>query len=403
MSQDKERARQKKGRGSGPANVRAYNDRLVLSLLRQHGELSKAELTRATGLSAQSLSVIVERLTQVGLIDRGEKRRGKIGQPSTPYKLRADGAFSLGLKIGRRSFELLLIDFVGNIRRSLRQTCDYPTPEGLLTFFKRGYQGLVSDLVAADEPLVGLGVALPFQLWQWGEVLNAPESEMSAWRDFDVEKELSALTDLQIWICNDATAACAAELFFGKAVPSPNFLYLYVGTFIGGGIAINGALYEGPSGNAGAVGSMLVPSPDKPSDVVQLIEVASMNRLEQAMQASGETLETLEQSSSSWSQQEVFVAPWIQSMRMPLACASINALAAMDLGQVIVDGAMPSSIVERLVEDLSKAVGDLPMEGLSPFSINTGTHGALARALGAAGLPLMQQYGVDGDRLQRPI
>jgi DNA-binding transcriptional ArsR family regulator len=88
-------------RGSNQSGMRDHNERLVLSLLRQHGALAKSDIARITGLSAQTISVIMRALEQDGLLLRGEPVRGRIGQPSVPMHLNPEGALFLGLKIGR--------------------------------------------------------------------------------------------------------------------------------------------------------------------------------------------------------------------------------------------------------------------------------------------------------------
>ena len=65
-------------RGSNQAAVRAYNERLVLSLVRRFGSLAKADIARSTGLSAQTVSVIMRSLEEDGLLLRGEPVRGKV-------------------------------------------------------------------------------------------------------------------------------------------------------------------------------------------------------------------------------------------------------------------------------------------------------------------------------------
>jgi hypothetical protein len=95
--------------GTNATGVRAYNERLILSFVRRHGSLPKAEITKLTGRSAQTISVIVRALEADGLLPRMEPRRGRIGQPSVPLRLDPDGAYSLGLKIGRRSANLILM------------------------------------------------------------------------------------------------------------------------------------------------------------------------------------------------------------------------------------------------------------------------------------------------------
>ncbi|MEO6298609.1 MAG: winged helix-turn-helix transcriptional regulator, partial [Paracoccaceae bacterium] len=108
-------------RGSNQSGMRDHNERLVLSLVRQHGALAKSDIARMTGLSAQTVSVIMRALERDGLLLRGEPQRGRIGQPSVPMSLNHEGAFFLGLKIGRRSADLVLVDFLGQLRGTHRR------------------------------------------------------------------------------------------------------------------------------------------------------------------------------------------------------------------------------------------------------------------------------------------
>ena len=68
-------------RGSNQSGMRDHNERLVLSLVRQNGALAKSDIARITGLSAQTVSVIMRSLEQDRLLLRGEPVRGRIGQP----------------------------------------------------------------------------------------------------------------------------------------------------------------------------------------------------------------------------------------------------------------------------------------------------------------------------------
>src|SRR5579864_1555384 len=94
--------------GADQAGLRLYNERLILSLVRRYLQLSKIEVARLTGLSVQTASATMNRLQLDGLLRRGAPQRGRVGQPTVPLSLDPEGAFSLGLKIGRRSCELVL-------------------------------------------------------------------------------------------------------------------------------------------------------------------------------------------------------------------------------------------------------------------------------------------------------
>ena len=133
-------------RGTNQSGMRDYNERLALSLVRRHGSLSKTEIARLTKLSAQTVSVIMRELEDEGLLLRNEPMRGKIGQPSIPMSLNPEGAFFLGLKIGRRSAELVLIDFLGAVRAMLQLSYRYPTPRETVEFVGEGIKRIRAGL-----------------------------------------------------------------------------------------------------------------------------------------------------------------------------------------------------------------------------------------------------------------
>ena len=149
-------------RGTNQSGMRDHNERLVLSLVRQHGGLAKSDIARMTGLSAQTVSVIMRELEDEGLLVRREPLRGRIGQPSIPMALNPEGAFFIGLKIGRRSAELVLIDFLGKVRAMLHHSYRYPEPSETVDFVAKGVAKLRADLTPAqDRRVAGLGIAVP--------------------------------------------------------------------------------------------------------------------------------------------------------------------------------------------------------------------------------------------------
>ena len=223
-------------RGTNQSGMRDWNERLVLSLLRTHGALPKAEIARMTGLSAQTASVIVRELEQDNLLERGEPVRGRVGQPSVPMSLAADGAFFLGLKIGRRSSEMLLVDFHGAIRGRRIRRHEWPTPDAALNFATLAARELIDQLDAPLQARVaGMGIASPFRLWDWADNIGAPQAAMDAWRGFDLRAEVAALHGFPVFHENDATAACGAELVFGKLALPADVVHVYVGFFVGAG------------------------------------------------------------------------------------------------------------------------------------------------------------------------
>ena len=73
---------QQSTKAKGQSGLRALNERRILTLIRHHQQLPKALIAKETGLSAQAATVIINRLEEDGLLQRGEPHRGKRGQPS---------------------------------------------------------------------------------------------------------------------------------------------------------------------------------------------------------------------------------------------------------------------------------------------------------------------------------
>ncbi|MEY3533837.1 MAG: hypothetical protein RI979_1861 [Pseudomonadota bacterium] len=387
-------------RGSNQSGMRDHNERLVLSLLRQHGALAKSDIARITGLSAQTISVIMRALEQDGLLLRGEPVRGRIGQPSVPMHLNPEGALFLGLKIGRRSTDLVLVDFMGRVRDSRRKTYRYPTPGGIVAFVGEALPELMHGLPATLRPRVsGMGVAMPFQLWNWVQALGAPQSEMDAWRDCDIQADLAAITAMPVYVQNDATSACGAELVFGTGDKPRDFLYFYFGTFIGGGLVLNGQLCLGRTGNAAGVGPMPVQGPD--GRMRRLLEVASLASLADEMEAAGESADHLWEQPDRWQVPENLLERWLTEATEGLASAILSATTLLELEAVLIDGWMPPAIRAEITARTTAALQRLDLSGITPPVVREGTVGAQARSLGAAAIPLSQRYLLDQNAAQR--
>ena len=385
-------------RGTTQNGVRLYNERLALSLIRRHGSLPKAEIARLTGLSAQTVSVIVRQLETDQLLVKETPQRGKVGQPLVPFSLNPEGAFSIGLKVGRRSGDLILLDLTGKVRRKVHKPYHFPTPQKLVDFVAVGLQELLSYLSPAQrDRICGLGIAAPFELWNWEEAVGAPHDVLEAWRDFDLVGEIAKLGDWPVHFSNDATAACAAELLFGRGNQFHTYAYFFVGYFIGGGIVINGHIFPGRTGYAGAIGPLPHSAPD--GSPQQLIHNASLFVLENQLQAAGLDPMVLARSPEDWGEIGPALNIWLEQTANSLAFAAVATMSIIDFEAIIIDGAMPANVRAELVRRIRLAVAGHDLRGLPNFSIEEGRIGSDARAMGAASLSLFANYIIDRDVL----
>ncbi|MFT3973589.1 MAG: ROK family transcriptional regulator [Amaricoccus sp.] len=373
--------------------MRAHNERLVLSLVRRHGSLAKSEIARMTGLSAQTVSVIMRHLEADHLLRRGEPQRGRVGQPLVPLALDPDGAFFIGAKIGRRSLDVVLVDFAGGVRHRASTGYPYPMPDSVLALLRTEVAACEARLGPLAGRIAGLGLAMPFGIWEWSEELQASDGHLSAWVGRDLRIELAADLPYPVYIQNDATAACGAELAFSENAGLQDFLYFYVGTFIGGGLVLSGALFAGRTGNAAALGSM--PVPDGRGGSVQLIDVASLVVLERRLRAAGLPAATVYDPEADWSVLGAHLDEWIAAAALGIAHAIAAGAAIVDFEAAVIDGPFPQAVRARLIGAVEAGLGQLDLSGIDPPAIRSGGIGPLARALGGASLPLFDRYLVD--------
>ncbi len=388
-------------RGTNQAGMRAQNERLVLSLVRRHGALARSEIARMTGLSAQTVSVIMRHLEADRLLRRGIPQRGRVGQPLVPMSLDPEGAFFIGAKIGRRSFETVLVDFVGGVRHHRSVRYAYPVVEEVVALVLAEVAACEAILGERTGRIAGVGLAMPFELWSWAEEIGAPVAEMATWRDTSIGARLGALLPYPVYLQNDATAACGAELAFGDHHDLSDFIYFYVGAFVGGGLVLNGGLYAGRTGNAAALGSM--PVPDDAGGTVQLIDRASLVLLERCLRAAGRPVGALYDPDAPWDDLEEWLGAWIATAARGIAHAVAAASTVIDFEAAIIDGAFPAAICQRLLAAIEVELRRLDLSGIAPPVLRAGTIGPVARALGGASLPLFDRFLLDQHTVAGPV
>lgn len=376
--------------GGDQSGVRDRNARVILTLIRRNGAMASAEIARRSGLSAQTVSNIMRALEADGLVTREKAVRGKVGKPSVPMALDADGAHSFGLNIGRRSAELALVDFKGKRLAEHAITYPYPTPDNVFPFLRGTMDEVLKASPRSRHRLAGIGVSMPNRLWEWHKVVKAPEEALNAWRSIDVQREVENVSGLEAVMQNDATSACVAEHLLGRGDALSDFVYLFVGAFIGGGLVLNGRVVNGRTGNAAAFGPLPVPTPD--GGTTQLLNVASLHTLETALSEAGKDPEILRRPKSDWAMCGGILNDWIAQTGRNLAIASAAAAAVVEIEAVLVDGAMPADIRARLVDTMQHELDAMDMTGVVKPDIVEAAVGRAARSIGAALLPIHRRY-----------
>ena len=231
--------------------------------------------------------------------------------------------------------------------------------------------------------------------------MSSPPDVLAKWDGIDIRQRVADRQELPIWFENDATAACMADLILhDENARFDNYLYIFIGTFIGGGIVLDGLLHRGSFGFAGSVGSMPVPSSYDPKTTdsvrptVQLIRCASRYLLDERLRDCGLDPEFAVplSSAATWDgpppEARDVLAEWIDTTAAAIAVAVCAASSIVDFEGIVVDGALPQPVVDELTQRIDDELDGVNFSGLVRPGLVAGTIGNDARALGGAILPL---------------
>ena len=349
--------------------------------------MPKAQIAKALALSAQAATVNINKLEEDKLLLRDAPVKGRVGQPSVPFRLNPDGAFSFGLKIGRRRFDLILVDLQSTQRASVSVEVNEASVDELKSFLETHIPQLISQLEPELRSHVcGLGVAMPFDIWQWQAASDSATNILSQWQNFDLKGYLESQFNLPVYISNDNNAACCAELSLGNPNNYSDFLYVYLGAFLGGAVVINHQLLEGKSGNAGAIGSMLN------ADREQLLSQCSLLSLQSEFDKQQLSISVYELTDSQFTTHKLLVQPWLEKAAEAISIAMHNSLSLLDMQAVIIDSPLPNKALEQLKQLSIAAFARLDSRGLRSCEVGLGVCGEKAQSIGSAQLALSHHY-----------
>ena len=383
------------GQGSNSANVRLFNERVILDALRRLGKASRADLSRYVRLTNNTAGVIVKDLEERKLIRAEGKRSYGRGQPATLLSLDPKGAYAIGVRFGRRLIDALLVDFSGHVLGRRHHDLDFAMPDEAITLALEDIADLRRDLPdSAQTRLAGIGIAIPYDMGSWRRELDIAVEAYSDWNETDIVARVEEETGLPVFCENNDTAAALAEMFKGAGRDLTSFVYVFIGAAIGGGIVLNGEYYRGTTGYAGDIGLMPVqrsclPSAPEPSRTYEiLLTRASVNSLIRHLRASGATILNQHDLEEALAHHPDPLDEWLDDCADALVVPLLSAASLMDVEAIVLDGDLPGSVMEDLLVRLRPLLAAAVPEARRPPRLKRGLVGREAGALGASILPL---------------
>jgi len=238
-----------------PSLLRQINERHVLAAIQTHGPLSRAEITRCTGISGPTVTRAVAALLEARLLEEGDFRPAALGRPSKVLRLAGKNVSVLGAIIGARQCELTCAGLDGEIHAD--STVVFDTPDTYEELVDR-FATMVRETCDREKTTVlGLGISLPGLLnHREGRVLMSPNLHQTDGKRLG--SDLAARLGLEVATVQESTGLCLAERMYGAARGLDHYVVVDINEGLGVCVVNDGEVLEGQNGLAGELGHVTV-------------------------------------------------------------------------------------------------------------------------------------------------
>ncbi|MFT7583506.1 MAG: glucokinase-like ROK family protein [Myxococcota bacterium] len=240
------------------ALVRAQNQRLLLNIVWCESGISRAEIARRTGLSRSTVSAIVEDLLETGLVCFGAAGDSKGGRRPITLQFQDAALKLVGVDIGATHVAVALTDLRGKVIHWASQPHGVrDDPGGTLSIVESLVEAALVAAGVTASSVVGIGVGVPSPVDPNRPARLSPLI-LPAWWGHDIPGRLEKKFGRPVWVDNDANLGALAELWWGAGADGKDLAYIKMGTGIGAGHIVNGAIYRGATGVAGEIGHIAI-------------------------------------------------------------------------------------------------------------------------------------------------
>jgi predicted NBD/HSP70 family sugar kinase len=229
------------------------NRTAILDVLRKDQPISRSEIAQTLGLSAPTVSRIIDNLTEEGLVETMGARNSSGGRPGTLLKFDGSNFLVIGIDLGGTKMYGTIADLNGTIHYEIYK--EHYQYKDKIAYLYALIEELIEAPRAGNQKLRGIGIGVPgLTTTPDGVVTWAPSLN---WREVPLKRMVEERFDLPVYVENDVNLASLGEWNFGASSRCHSLVYITVGTGIGAGLVINGKLLKGFAQAAGEVGFLV--------------------------------------------------------------------------------------------------------------------------------------------------
>jgi glucokinase len=244
-----------------PSLLRHTNALRILKLLRESGSCSKADLVRASGLSAPTITNVVGDLLAADLIKPLGEGESNGGRPPDMIAFKAERGCVLAVQITADSLSFLLADLNGTeldaekIPLANRKT----TPDAICAYIGEEVRRLLRKHKKKRSQLLALVAGVP-AITNVDDGIVLSISTLENWRSVPLRAKLNEIVDCLVIIENDTNLGALGERYCGAAQGEETFILIHIGPNVGAGIVLGGKIHHGSQWSAGEIAYLRLPN-----------------------------------------------------------------------------------------------------------------------------------------------
>jgi predicted NBD/HSP70 family sugar kinase len=239
-------------RGAIPPLLKRLNERTVLDIIRAEAPISRAEISRRSGISKPTVSLILQSLLEASLVREADNAPGGPRYGAVYFEPAPEAALALGVDLGARFLRGAICDLGGRVRARQDVEVSGADAEDALAAIAALRESLVESTGLEGQLIDGVVVGVPGVVEAVSGKLSLA-SNVPGLENRPFASELQERLGLPVMLENDINLAALGELWQGVARGVDDFVFLSVGTGMGAGLVLHGELHRGHHGAAGEV------------------------------------------------------------------------------------------------------------------------------------------------------
>lgn len=235
--------------------VKQINKSIVFETIKTKGPISRAQISKETGLNKATVSTMVSELIKASFVQEIGEGKSSGGRKPVMLYFNPHVGYSIGIDLGVNYILGVLTDLGGNMVEEITIKLESTEFTVVVSQLQAVIESLMNKAPESPYGIVGIGIGVPGQVDPHDTILFAPNLQ---WKNVNLKQILENRFHIPIVVENEANAGAHGEQLYGAGKNIKNQVYVSIGIGIGTGIIINHQLYKGSSGISGEMGHFTI-------------------------------------------------------------------------------------------------------------------------------------------------